>query len=360
MKNHQNNKNRRFVISGYYGHNNFGDEAILKAILTELKDKFPNSRITVISQSPKNTKSLYQVNAIHKYNVFAILKEVFSCDVFISGGGSLFQDVTSFKSLCYYHAVLHIAQIFRKKTFIYAQGIGPLRSKAAKFLTARVFKKTDLITVRDKSSAELLLSMGIKATITVDPVWRLKQESAKTKNNLLKVGIQLRQWSTFNKPQLNMLADAVISNFQDINTELNLVPLQNPGDNKMLEKFQQVLIQKKFPGEIKLLSCMSIEETVSCISSMDLMLAMRYHAGLIAAKYCVPCLFLAYDPKVKSLAKEVSAPVIPMEELSFKSIDTGIKILLSEKKRLKTILREVSLKKNKQAEENIICLQKIL
>mgnify|MGYP000744179359 FL=1 len=45
--------NYKIVISGYYGFNNAGDEAMLSAILQALQGTFDSPDITVISGDPK-------------------------------------------------------------------------------------------------------------------------------------------------------------------------------------------------------------------------------------------------------------------------------------------------------------------
>jgi tripartite ATP-independent transporter DctM subunit len=59
----------------------------------------------------------------------AIARAVRRCDMLISGGGSLLQDVTSSKSLHYYLAIIRFAQLLGKKVFIYSQGIGPIEKE---------------------------------------------------------------------------------------------------------------------------------------------------------------------------------------------------------------------------------------
>ena len=45
----------KIVISGYYGFNNIGDESILAAMISNLKEKIQGVDITVLSQRPKIT-----------------------------------------------------------------------------------------------------------------------------------------------------------------------------------------------------------------------------------------------------------------------------------------------------------------
>lgn len=117
----------RVVISGYYGFANAGDEAMLAAIVGSLKDIIPDVSITVITGNCRMTRENHNVQAVHRLNFFAIAAAIRRCDILISGGGSLLQDVTSARSLYYYLWIMKIALFFKKPVMLYAQGIGPVR-----------------------------------------------------------------------------------------------------------------------------------------------------------------------------------------------------------------------------------------
>ena len=54
------------VISGFYGLGNTGDEAILEAIIYNLRDELENPDITVFSLSPEKTASEHEVHSIYR------------------------------------------------------------------------------------------------------------------------------------------------------------------------------------------------------------------------------------------------------------------------------------------------------
>ena len=89
----------KIVISGYYGFNNAGDEALLTAILAALRAKEPKADITVISGNPGNTIAKHQVKSLYRFAAVRLLRAIREADLVISGGGSLLQDVTSKRSL---------------------------------------------------------------------------------------------------------------------------------------------------------------------------------------------------------------------------------------------------------------------
>ena len=58
----------KIVISGYYGFNNAGDEAMLTAIVEALRKLEPSVELTVISGNPTETKAKYQVESIYRFD----------------------------------------------------------------------------------------------------------------------------------------------------------------------------------------------------------------------------------------------------------------------------------------------------
>ena len=146
----------RIVISGYYGFDNCGDEAVLLAIIHCLKTLAPNVKITVLSGNPEKTRKLYGVDALNRWNPVRIALMLLTCRLLISGGGSLIQDVTSARTPNYYLGVIMMALFLRKKVMIYSQGVGPLTIPKNRARTAKILNRCNIITLRDNHSAELL------------------------------------------------------------------------------------------------------------------------------------------------------------------------------------------------------------
>ena len=90
------------LICGAYGFGNAGDEAILEAIISEMRRIDPNMPVTVLSRRPKETRRLYGVNAEHSFNLPRMRRIMRRCPLYLNGGGNLMQDVTRRVSLWYY------------------------------------------------------------------------------------------------------------------------------------------------------------------------------------------------------------------------------------------------------------------
>lgn len=297
----------KYVVSGYIGFDNFGDEAIASVLTDNLK-KIGAERITLISSNPSKTAKLYGVNSV---GMFGFLKPIMNSDVLISGGGSLLQDITSLKSLVYYLGIISTALFFRKKVVIFAQGFTPFRTKLGKILTKFVLKKCHKITVRDEKSQTLLKELGISSTLVADPVFGIKVPDLEKHG----VGLQLRSFPTLTDEFLEKLIAEIRKRFP--NQEIKLISLQDSLDLPVLEKF-----------EGKILKNLTVEEAVNELSSLEYLVGMRFHACLAAAKAGVKVLGINYDVKVETLAKALGFPLL---EIDGSNLQKGFDELLCER-----------------------------
>ena len=300
----------KYVVSGYIGFDNFGDEAI-QCVLSKKLISEGAEKITLISSNPEKTAKLYDVDSCTMLN---FLPAILESDVLISGGGSLLQDVTSLKSLIYYLAVIYTALIFGKKVQIYAQGIGPINSKIGQFLTKFALKKAEKITVRDVKSQELLLSWGIKSVLVKDPVFELDLPK---KNSKGIVGVQLRKFEGVNEKFLNKLAEEIFNRFSD--KKIVILSLQDNIDSDICDSFAQILKNKGIT-DITVLKGLSVSDIIDTISDLEYLIAMRFHANVIGIKAGVKTLAINYDPKVEKLAKEYNLPLINLDDENFSNM----------------------------------------
>lgn len=157
------------VISGYYGFDNVGDEAILFSIIQALRHVQSNIDVTVLSNNPEKTAKTYDVNAVNRWRLSEIREALRQADGLISGGGSLLQDQTGMRSIPYYAGIMKMAQWMNKPTFVYAQGMGPFNRSISRWIVKHVLSRVDQITVRDEGSKDLLQEVGIERDIKIVP-----------------------------------------------------------------------------------------------------------------------------------------------------------------------------------------------
>lgn len=293
-------------VSGYYGFNNFGDEAILSVIINKLK--FLNVDVTVFSSNPKFTKKTYGVKAVKTFDIPNVVWTILKSDILISGGGSLLQDVTSVKSLLYYCFVIMTALIFRKKVIIFAQGIGPINRKFAQVLVKNLLSCCTYVSVRDENSINLLKSWKVDAELVCDPIYSVSVLKGEVKNS---VGVQLRDYKTMNYGLLTKLAEQIVIDFSD--KKIEIFSFQNSIDLDLCKKFEGILKALNPDIETEVIPAKSLKETIERLSKLEYLIAMRFHAVLVALMAGVKTCAVNYDIKVERLANEAKIPLISMD-----------------------------------------------
>ena len=68
--------NKRILISGYYGFDNSGDDAILKAIVKDINEKDNSIEIAVLSNNPIFTEKVYGIKAVNRFKMKDVIKAI--------------------------------------------------------------------------------------------------------------------------------------------------------------------------------------------------------------------------------------------------------------------------------------------
>ena len=127
--------------------------SILKAILQEVRTVAPAEEITVLSRNPEETKLCHGVRSLHMFDLPAIYRLMGRTKLYINGGGSLIQDVTSRRSLWYYLFTLRMAKRRGCKVLMYGCGIGPVKHQRTLPSPGKTLNGcVDAITLREDSS----------------------------------------------------------------------------------------------------------------------------------------------------------------------------------------------------------------
>lgn len=311
---------KKICISGYYGFDNFGDETILKILVENLKKFDCKPQITVFSSNPNKTAASLNVKSVRSFDIVGVLKSLITTDYLISGGGSLLQDVTSSKSLIYYLGIIGFAQLFGKKTIIFAQGIGPIKNKSLEYITKFILKNAKYVSVRDDKSLNLLKNWGINAIKCDDPVWNIEVSKNENTN---KIGVQLRSFPTLTDEFLNKLAENLNKYYSD--KEICILSLQNKLDLEVCNKLKDKLIRLNSDLNVNLIENTSNDKVIADIENLETLIAMRFHACLIAIKAGINVIPINYDIKVATLANEFNLNSISLN--NYNSISSAIENL---------------------------------
>ena len=299
----------RALICGYYGKGNAGDEALLVSLLQMLPKKITP---IVLSANPKQTSDRYGVESCDRRSAFPILRALQQSELFIWGGGSLIQDVTSFASPFYYIGLMALAQQRGLKTIAWAQGIGPIKRSLTRSMTEKVLHGCAAVSVRDRVSAALVTDWGISPLLAPDPVWALEATPVQGLWDLPapRVAVNLRSHPQLTPQRLATLTQALIDFQKATKTYILLVPFQASQDLAIARS-----IAERLPGEHQIISLEDPRQLKGLFRGVEMTIGMRLHSLIMAAAEECRCFAISYDPKVSRLMEEVNLPGWKLEEL---------------------------------------------
>jgi polysaccharide pyruvyl transferase CsaB len=356
----------KIVLSGYYGYNNSGDEAILHSIINNISSVDSLTSITVLSNMPDETSKRHGCRAIYRFNILRIITAVMRCDAVVSGGGSLLQDYTSTRSLIYYLAVIRIALFFKKKTMVYANGIGPVSIEKNRRRIRRVLDRVDIVTLRDHSSAQELKNMGSEREliVTADPTFTLKSipEPAVAeflyKHNIKKsfIGISIREWHV-DDSQYEKIAALCDTLYDKTGYDIVFIVMQVPADVAINNKVRAMM---KRPSII-IDGNFSSEALLGIIGAARFIIAMRLHTLIFAARNHIPFAGIIYDPKVEYYLDMLSMPSLGrIEDFDDKESFEIILDCFDDYQNLRRQLSEKAVRLEEEARNDVKYLQELL
>lgn len=296
----------KIAVIGNYGATNIGDDAILTALLKELE----GHKVTVFSAHPEMTKEVLKVKtapllplgfrSAWKNGFRKSFRALKKCDAVILGGGGLFQDNYLYACLLWAWQILWV-RLFRKPLFIYATGVGPLKTRLGRQLTCWAHNQAHVITVRDVYSAQVLREIGLKSEVfvTADPVFSFKKNpnsQGRTKNSYI---ISLRPWLNHSHRILSIFADFLQELKDKKGAEFIFVSMQQikESDMKMIEP-----LVSRLGGELYLPN--HFEDLVQIMGTAEFAIGMRFHFMIAAILTQTPLLPISYAPKTEEIFED--------------------------------------------------------
>ena len=192
-------------------------------------------------------------------------------------------------------------------------GVGPLKTQEARNITREVFQEAYAVSVRDKSSADLLREIGITRDFPVaaDPAWMV--ETAPSHGLPIEqrfpelagkkvLAMILREWYLVQGWE-ERLAEALRAAVPTTWCCLWL-PFQDVSDHLDRASFERI-IAKAGCGTHAVWQGLSFEDVPGALSQADAAFAMRLHGVILAGQAGLPTAVFQYDDKVTSAADMV-------------------------------------------------------
>lgn len=320
----------KVLISGWYGASNIGDELLLGAFATWVADG--GGELTVISLNPEHTTQVYGFAAVDFHNLGEIALALADCDLFVMGGGGIFQDHHPFHINALYDATaldiaqyarpFYLARQFGVRTLILAHGVGPLASHDAKEIVRDVFTLADVVSVRDEPSAVLLRKIGVTRDILVaaDPGWYAAGDAvrASRKDPLAstklagnkKLALIVREWQADRQWEDKLVS--ALNGQLPTGWDCIWVAFQNSLDDSRASSdrpfLQQLSARLDSRINSEIIDHVAVVDAVAAIDECDSVLSMRLHGSILSLALGKPCVFLEYDDKMTQAHNMAQVP----------------------------------------------------
>ncbi|MCC6404482.1 MAG: polysaccharide pyruvyl transferase CsaB [Fimbriimonadaceae bacterium] len=347
----------RLLLAGYFGCGNLGDDALLLAMIGSAK----SHSFQVLTASQEMMMRKYGLPGVPRKDFGAIGQALDSCDALVFPGGSVFQDVTSTASVLYYSKLVSLAKKKGKKVVMLSQGVGPLTSFFGKRAAMGAFDAADAVAVRDPDSERTLRTLGHRGRVevTADLAWLLPPQGrsgeafgvAASKT----IGIAPRPWGK---------GGAVAELFAETARGLSqrgfmpvFIEMDQESDGPLLSE-----IGKRLGGKAPEIKNLDSPRTVQQrMARMDAVIAMRLHAGILAALEGVPTYLVSYDPKVTALAPALGlAAPLRIDGLKSTRLVEGFASFIQDSERIAAALPKRVEALRAAAERNIEVLDRAL
>ena len=287
----------KVLLCGYYGMGNLGDELLARASIRQLERcGIPKEQIVMLSGDPRESRRRFGVEAVDRWSLSAIVKCALRSESLLLGGGGIFQDATSVKSVVYYWMVLTAARLCGCTLWAAGQSVGPLRHRLSRFLTRFAFSLCGKISVRDRHS-EVFFSGACERT----------EDLALTLFSRKTDGLHRKGYALFNvRPfdgKLEREAAAAWEAYAALRGLETVGVAMSPADAELMEELcrqgtvhlQEILTPKP-------------EEVSELFSGASCAFGMRLHFCVLALCCGVPCQSVPYDPKVKDFSLQWGIP----------------------------------------------------
>ncbi len=313
------------VIGGWYGSANLGDELLLKVIAGWVREG--GGVPVAISTHPPHTQATIGVDAVGFGDLPAIVEALADADLFVLGGGGLFQDYNEFDraslarfpcwNVSQYAQFLFLADEMGLPTLALAQGVGPLRGPEGREIAADVFTRAQGVSVRDHDSARLLREIGVQREpiVAPDPAWSWRR--APTGLSPLRerypqlagrpvLAMILRDWPFdpgWEERCAAALRDAIPEGWGVLWLDFHRPPdAASTGFSEIARRMTQRLAGDRahvvWEGA-------TVDEAAELLAQCDACVAMRLHGVLLAIANGLPVVSIEYDGKVAALGRDL-------------------------------------------------------
>jgi polysaccharide pyruvyl transferase CsaB len=297
------------VVAGWSGTTNLGDELLLRALLAMLRAR--SAGATVVSRDPAATATEHDVAAIGLGDLPGLVRALRRSVGLVLGPGGILQDETSPFSLPWHLGRALEAAAARTPLVGVGLGAGPLDRRGSRWLVGRALRRHRGIAVRDTASADLLRACGVTDVHRgADLAFSLPVPGVEAADRIVvclrphrpgghRIPLRHLPDSELDPERIAAVAAALDALAASTGLPIHLVAMERGRDDRYHE-----LVAGRLAAAATV-AVPGIDGVATEIARARLVVAMRFHAGVLAVLGGRPAVLLGYAPKVAGLAAEV-------------------------------------------------------
>ncbi len=342
------NLGAKYLVWGYYGYGNLGDELMLRTIVENIRSVRPDAEIRVKCFNTPSVKgvilfpadkNLSRIPVIkHVIYMSKVLAELVKVDSLVIGGGTLFLDKGRFNtSILYLCKTVFMAKLFRKKVYMTGVGIDIMAHPANLFFLRFILRRCDYLALRDDfsytlatylrkdrvavRSSDIIFDSGSVDTLTAG--------SGRGKENIIvSLSDYFVTWgSSEERRAMEERSRAMITSLLQRYAgryRIILCAFQKSigeRDYEFLSSLKDSIIKDAGDYHDRITVEYLREDTVGKIfGNAAFIIGMRYHALVLSAIFRKPFLGINMESKIKEICVDLKMPFVAIKEF----MDNGI------------------------------------
>jgi polysaccharide pyruvyl transferase WcaK-like protein len=376
-------KARKILLLGSYGQSNLGDDLLMWNYLKLLeswgaKEIYVNANTTkFIPDVVKEAFPNLHIVLTYDTSPLQYVRLIQSVDCIAYGGGTLYKELYGSTGRSPYSVIIRmmgfntIAKLLGTRVYNLNIGIGSLKTRIGRFITARALNASTKTIFRDKESFEFARDIlhispdKIQQSVDglfIDPTWKsvwhksdLKIDRKKYKRVVgINVLSDIPDW--VDRQNYIDTVRQFVRHILERGDYVVFIPFQtdfNPRNDLwfMQETFADIL---KDHNNYTLLEQVPIDLAHSYMNQCDALVGMRFHSLLLASTCNLPFVAVAYDTKCWRFIQEIGySYAIKLENLQYESLLELYDGAINDQQAIRRQLQAATEKMYNEAEESL-------
>jgi len=339
-------RSEKYLIWGYYGFNNLGDELMLEVIVRRIKAVHPEAKIYVRCRDIPRVEGIVPFDierkgilsrAAYLLRLCGMIRLV---DTFVIGGGTIFLDKGRHNaSMLIMALAVFICAVFSKRVCVIGAGIDELTSPMNIKYLKYILSKSSFTALRDEfsftyasglvrsgsivRSADTLYERGFYGTMAAPSAGEKKYILVSLSDHYKSWGLEEKR-KIFIERSLDLVAE-LAKRWKD-RYEVVLCAFQKgegERDYELMRSLRERFLDNNRTYSAKLVVeyMQSKEEIRRYFSRAVFTIGMRYHALVLSSMFGVPFMGIDIEMKIRQISIEFGMPSVSPEVFLAQGID---------------------------------------